>query len=467
MALRIRSLNYRRRLTAYGLARLFAGSYCIASLCFEPTYAQDRSVVEPPKFRLRTDANASLDAQSLREQLRYLVDSQGPINPLSDYGKPSARLSASNDPDASLAPSLDKETARRLQASGLTLPSSALGMIAVLPPPTIQGALSSGRLANDDGFRPIAGLVSQPVTVMTASAALPAGIPDGSVRVANFYQDDPYANLPPTLNTPPVISGGTLPGGGALPGSIPGLPQAAQQLPPSSVPLGAPPTSGPAVVPGYSQPAITQPAITQPMIPPPTMPSNSVPTTVMPAPPTYYVPAPMPQAGTTGTLVQPGVPYAASPMPTYNRAGTFVNSAPFVSPPPASVDARWMVSPAVWQQSSGASAASCNPSLASTTTGTAPRPPAVGPTGQPVLIGINGVSPTNGLVPPATASPFAYAPPAAMPPATVYAPGNAGYVPLVGFGQGANAQLGRGLYGQPTAYVDGQPVRNFLRYIFP
>ena len=68
---------------------------------------------------------------------------------------------------------------------------------------------------------------------------------------------------------------------------------------------------------------------------------------------------------------------------------------------------------------------------------------------------------------PANASPFAYAPPAAMPPATLYAPANAGYVPLVGFGQGANAQLGRGLYGQPTAYVDGQPVRNFLRYIFP
>jgi hypothetical protein len=54
-----------------------------------------------------------------------------------------------------------------------------------------------------------------------------------------------------------------------------------------------------------------------------------------------------------------------------------------------------------------------------------------------------------------------------MPPATIYAPANAGYVPVVGFGQGANAQLGRGLYGQPTAYVDGQPVRNFLRYIFP
>jgi hypothetical protein len=27
--------------------------------------------------------------------------------------------------------------------------------------------------------------------------------------------------------------------------------------------------------------------------------------------------------------------------------------------------------------------------------------------------------------------------------------------------------LGQGLIGQPTAYVDGQPVRNLLRYISP
>jgi len=85
----------------------------------------------------------------------------------------------------------------------------------------------------------------------------------------------------------------------------------------------------------------------------------------------------------------------------------------------------------------------------------------------PGQYGVTGVVPNPGLVPSTTASPFAYAPPAAMPPQTIYAPANGGYQPLVGFGQGANAQLGRGLYGQPTAYVDGQPVRNFLRYVFP
>lgn len=461
-----------RRLRASYLAKFFAGFCSIASLYFEPICAQDGSGIEPPRFRLRTDPNASSDAQSLREQLRYLVDSQGPINPLSDYGKratiassdsarkPSSRLSGNDDPDASIAPSLDKESAKRLQASGLTLPSSTLGVIALLPPPTLRGALSSSATI-DDGFRPVVASVLDTGAVMPASAISPTGIPESFVRVANFYQDDPYANLPPTLNSPPVISGGTLPGGGALPGSIPGLPQGGQQLPPSSIPLGSP-TPGPAITPGYSQPGITQPTI-----PPPTMPSNAAPTTVIPAPPAYYVPAPMPQTGPAGTFVQPGVPYAATPMPTYNRAGTFVNSAPFVSSPPASVDARFMVSPAVWQQGSVATTPSCNPSLASTASGTTPRPTAVGVAPQPVPMGINGVAPTNGLVPPPNASPFAYAPPAAMPPATLYAPANAGYVPLVGFGQGANAQLGRGLYGQPTAYVDGQPVRNFLRYIFP
>lgn len=463
-----------QRVTACYLAKLLAGSCCIVALSFEPIYAQEGSVVEPPRFRLRTDANASSDAQLLREQLRYLVDSRGPINPLSDYGKrsatpttdtarkPNARVSGNEDPDASIAPSLDKDSAKRLQASGLTLPSSTLGVIALLPPPTIRGAIAA-TTAYDDGFRPLSTSVLQASAVMPASALIPIYNSESSVRVANFYQDDPYANLPPTLTSPPVISGGTLPGGGALPGSIPGLPQGGQQLPPSSVPLSVPP-SAPTMVPSYSQPAITQP-----MIPPPTMPSNAAPTAVIPAPPAYYVPAPMPmpQTGQAGMFVQPGVPYAANPMPTYNRAGTFVNSAPFVSPPPASVDARFMVSPAVWQQGSVATAPSCNPSIASTAAGTSPRPTPMGFTPQTVPMGFNGVAPTNGLVPPATASPFAYAPPAAMPPATIYAPANAGYVPVVGFGQGANAQLGRGLYGQPTAYVDGQPVRNFLRYIFP
>jgi hypothetical protein len=345
-----------------------------------------------------------------------------------------------------------------LQNSGLTLPSSTLGVITLLPPPSLRGS-SSGVLLADDGFRPTSSL-QQASSVQQASSNGVFGMPDGAVRVANFYQDDPIANTQPSLNTPPIY------GGGSLPGMIPSVPQ----IPPPSIPLGVPPNPVPSASPSVNPAWI--PNAYPGAIPPANMPSTAVPTTVIPAPPTYYVPVPMnsPSAA-SGTFAQPGVPYAGSPMPSYNRAGTFVNSAPFVSAAPAAVDARWMVSPAVWQQGAGASAIDCNPALASTVPA-APYRPAGPPMGMvpgvaPVPMGVNGVTPTAGLVPPATATPFAYAPPAAMPPATVYAPSNGGYVPLVGFGQGSNAQLGRGLYGQPTAYVDGQPVRNFLRYIFP
>lgn len=50
----------------------------------------------------------------------------------------------------------------------------------------------------------------------------------------------------------------------------------------------------------------------------------------------------------------------------------------------------------------------------------------------------------------------------------LYSPNNSGYSPLMSLGQeGYNVQLGRGLLGQPTVYVPGQPFRNFMRYLSP
>lgn len=50
----------------------------------------------------------------------------------------------------------------------------------------------------------------------------------------------------------------------------------------------------------------------------------------------------------------------------------------------------------------------------------------------------------------------------------LYSPNNSGYFPLVSLGQeNYNVLLGRGLVGQPTVYVPGQPLRNFLRYLSP
>ncbi len=69
----------------------------------------------------------------------------------------------------------------------------------------------------------------------------------------------------------------------------------------------------------------------------------------------------------------------------------------------------------------------------------------------------------------------AYVPGAVVPPTLppnltpqLYTPDNAGYRPLFSLGQeNYNVQLGRGIIGQPTVYVAGQPIRNFMRYIFP
>lgn len=66
--------------------------------------------------------------------------------------------------------------------------------------------------------------------------------------------------------------------------------------------------------------------------------------------------------------------------------------------------------------------------------------------------------------------PGAVAPPTLPPNLTpqLYTPDNAGFKPLFSLGQeNYNVQLGRGIIGQPTVYVPGQPVRNFLRYISP
>lgn len=68
------------------------------------------------------------------------------------------------------------------------------------------------------------------------------------------------------------------------------------------------------------------------------------------------------------------------------------------------------------------------------------------------------------------AVPGAYVPPTLPPNLTpnLYTPNNAGYRPLFSLGQeNYNVQLGRGIIGQPTAYVPGQNIRNFLRYLSP
>lgn len=92
-----------------------------------------------------------------------------------------------------------------------------------------------------------------------------------------------------------------------------------------------------------------------------------------------------------------------------------------------------------------------------------------GPPAQPGIYPTSYLQ-TSGTLPPASNA-GAAAPAVACPPSQaqpIYSTNNAGYQPMMTMGQeGYNVQIGRGLLGQPTVYVPGQPMRNFLRYIFP
>ncbi len=153
-----------------------------------------------------------------------------------------------------------------------------------------------------------------------------------------------------------------------------------------------------------------------------------------------------PSTGLPGSTNPSGtsIPSVASPtnLPQYPRASTapsFVNGAPFVSGPVCEFDAYGMVAPAAYY---APDSMAC--------------PPAFGYSYPTPGWGTNF---SDAYIPPTLT-------PGAMP--GYYTGADVGYRPLFSLGQeNYNVQLGRGIIGQPVAYVQGQPVRNFLRYIFP
>ena len=446
----------------------------------------------------------------------------------------------SDDDEASQVPSLGAEAQSRLKANPPQVSSRDLSVIGLLPPSKIRDADGNPMSIAivDDGFRPVNAMpastsslstspsvrtiISGPVVPATWETPVNAySIPSSMVpNEIRAYQIDSEAMTQPTLgglpslpasptyNPAPTYSAptyaptpatGTLNSGITNPvlppatnipsapttiyGGVPSVPMGTVPMgtvPMGTVPMGTAPYAGaptPSVVPGAMFPSAPLGSIPAPM-----MPSTAAPVTVMPAPPTYFVPGPQGLVPGAMPSMNPGATYAPNTMPSYSKSGTFVNSAPFVSKAPEAIDARWMVSPAVYSQAYGANA-NCAPASATAMPGSTVPGMGTGAMGSGVYgapagmvpntampTGVfpgSAVAPTMSPTPIATTSPFTYTPPAAMPPQTVYAASNGGYTPVVGFGQGTNAQLGRGLYGQPTAYVDGQPVRNFLRYVFP
>lgn len=200
----------------------------------------------------------------------------------------------------------------------------------------------------------------------------------------------------------------------------------------------AAPTFPPATGSGAVMPPTTG-SVVAPTYPPATgavTPSYPAPSTTTVGPSTSSIPM-----NTPGTVVTPlnTVPGYGSTLPQYStRGSTIVSGEPFVTGPPCQFDAYDMVEPASYS-----AADPCGP----------------------------GAVPLGGTVSPYTQLPGTIIPPTYTPnqvPMGLYPSGGTGWRPLIGFGQdNYNIEVGRGVFGQPVAYVVGQPVRNFLRYIFP
>ena len=372
-----------------------------------------------PVFRPRTDANAERDLQLLRDALNNATDVDGDVNPLGRFLQRSAEPAprsrieigpATSDDEAQKKPTIDSKSFQ-------SKPTQSIG---ILPGPRytiIQQASPQVRNMFVDDFRPVRSNVNGGVSL--ASATLPIAI-HPSIYLAN-YQDIPGTGANPGF-APPSFPNSS----GYVPNTNPNLPDASIR-PTLPYNQGAMPSSNMVGPLTYGTPI--QNGVT------------GINPSIINNPPTNFQTQPNynPMGGNPG--FNSGVPMRSpsdSVMPNSQRSSSVVNGAPFVSSPPCQFDARSMVSPQVYRQ-------------------------AVDPCAQPTCGSPYASSP---YATQPGGSPFSYVPPTGMPYANNGS--NSGFRPLIGFGQSlGNAYLGRGIIGQPTAYVDGQPVRNFIRYFFP
>ena len=150
----------------------------------------------------------------------------------------------------------------------------------------------------------------------------------------------------------------------------------------------------------------------------------------------------LPSTSGAQSFTTPAYPQAANspgglaPQPNYGvpsyNGGTVASGPPYVTPAPRQFDACYMVEPSY-----------------TNTNGNCGGPPVAN---TPTYSGLPG-----------TVSPPTYMP--NQVPQGLYPQANTGARPLFGLGQqNYNIQFGRGLFGQPKAYVPGQYVRNFFRY---
>lgn len=378
----------------------------LASLLSVPilTHSHAQSDADTPTFRPRTDFNAKSDLQLLREELNRASDAEGAINPLGEYIERN-----SQEGQRKINPPLEMRPADR---EADPVDNEAEERPRIEPKSMKQNAPSKPSTVTQS---PSIAILPGPHYTIIQPAT-----PQYSATIFDNFR--PLAQYPVSLAASsyvanqPEIPFGSSSNSNILPANI----------------LGGGAANNNAILPD----AATIPVYPYNAAPLPGSASLAPPNSTFPnqPPPQPYYPT---QPG-----LNPGIAGAApmrSPsdgMPNYSRQAPMVNGPPFVSGAPCRYDARNMVSQDLYRQAVDPCApARCSP------TGYAPY--ATQPSG-------GGLS---------------YIPPTYMPNNNGY---NSGYRPLIGFGQTLdNAYLGRGIIGQPTAYVDGQPVRNFIRYLFP
>ncbi len=470
---------------------LIVKSVCICVFaCAMVSHVQLHADDTPPVFRPRTDANSAKDLQLLRDELNKANDAKGAVNPLGNFNQRNAQPAGStltnsgpdvSDKESQQKPNLDPNAPLRTLAPASSNSKATKG-IEMLPGPRytiIQQAYPPVHNSVVDGFRParfvsdlesnVRPSLQDPVSF--ASADIPIVRPPGGY-IANF-QEIPYGA---TVKPPAAVSQGTniLPNAtGAPPPFVPPnntvIPFNPQPFPTGNLQPGA---NVAPVIPYNPQPILPD-ATNPPVLPY----AGSAPQNNFGVPPPIYS-TPIPNNAPLGTSINPplnnpvpyynpstfnnqpqvynpNVPMGVNPglsggvpmrspnesiMPNYSRSSSIVNGAPFVSGPPCQFDASYMVSRNAYRQSGD-------------------------PCAQPTRGAANAYAPIPYATQP-SGSPFSYVPPTAMP--TSNYGYDSGYRSLVGFGQTLNnAHLGRGIVGQPVAYVDRQPIRNFFRYIFP
>lgn len=166
-----------------------------------------------------------------------------------------------------------------------------------------------------------------------------------------------------------------------------------------------------------------------------------------------YVPAATPGSGSWVWVPNNGMGMTPSGVPVVTQPTLGISSNNSFKPPVATAPANCQ----------------CQPNgLASTlppyTTGV-PTIPFAPPAPLPGTVPTSYTTSATGS---AATAPGAVAPAGATPTTAYYPYLTGNFQPVVATqNMPPGTYLGRGLIGQPTAYVDGQPVRNLFRYIFP